>query len=43
MKPFVTMIHTDAIVRHCLMIPGDNANKIYHEVWNRERWAKEFA
>ena len=42
-RPYVTLIHTDSIVRHCLMIPADNCNKVYQEVWSRELWAKEFA
>jgi hypothetical protein len=41
-KPYVSLMDVDAIVRHCLMIPENDEGHGYHEVWEKERWAKEF-
>jgi hypothetical protein len=41
-KPYVLLMDVEAIVRHCLMIPENNDGHGYHEVWEKERWAKEF-
>lgn len=39
----INLVSVDAIVRHCLMIPVDGVDSIlYHEVYERERWANEF-
>jgi hypothetical protein len=41
-KPYVSLMDVGAIVRHCLMIPENKEGHGYHEVWEKERWAKEF-
>ena len=41
-KPYYALLDVDAIVRHCLMIPENNDNSAYHEIWTKDRWAKEF-
>jgi hypothetical protein len=41
-KPYVLLMDVEAIFRHCLMIPENkDAGHGYHEVWEKERWAKE--
>ena len=42
--PGVHLIDLDSIVRHCLIIPetNDESCNVFHEVWERERWADEF-
>jgi hypothetical protein len=41
-KVYVLLMDVEAIVRHCLMIPKNKDGHGYHEVWEKERWAKEF-
>jgi hypothetical protein len=41
-KPYVLLMDMEAIVGHCLMIPEKKDGHGYHEVWEKERWAKEF-
>ena len=41
-KPYILLMDVEAIVRHCLMIPENEEGHGYHEVWEKERWAKEF-
>jgi hypothetical protein len=36
------LVNVDCIVRHCLMIPIDDGQSRFMEIWNRERWADEF-
>ncbi len=40
--PSLVLVNVDCIVRHCLMIPIDDAQSCFMEIWNRERWADEF-
>jgi hypothetical protein len=41
-QPLITLVNVNAIVRHCLMVPENNDEHGYHEIWSRERWADEF-
>jgi hypothetical protein len=42
-KPYVLLMDgCGGIVRHCLMIPENKDGHGYHEVWEKERGAKEF-
>jgi hypothetical protein len=41
-KPYVLLMDVEVIVQHCLMIPENKDGNGYHEVWEKERWAKEF-
>ena len=41
-KPMISLVSVDAIVRHCLMIPENNELNGFHEIWSRERWGDEF-
>jgi hypothetical protein len=41
-KPLITLVNVDAIVRNCLMIPENDDLNGFHEVWSRERWADQF-
>jgi hypothetical protein len=40
--PSLVLVNVDCIVRHCLMIPIDDGQSRFMEIWNRERWADEF-
>ena len=40
--PSLILVNVDCIVRHCLMIPIDDAQNHFMEIWHRERWADEF-
>ena len=42
-KPVVLFIDVNAIVRHWCMIPENDQAHGFHEIWERERWAKEFS
>jgi hypothetical protein len=41
-RPYIQLIDTESIVRHCLMIPENDENCGFHEIWDKERWAEEF-
>jgi hypothetical protein len=41
-KPYVLLMDVEAIVRNCLMILENKDGHGYHEVWEKERWAKAF-
>ena len=41
-QPSLVLVNVDCIVRHCLMIPTDEAQSCFQEIWHRERWADEF-
>jgi hypothetical protein len=41
-RPCIMLIDVNAIVRHCLMLPENNEAHGYHEIWEKDRWAKEF-
>jgi hypothetical protein len=41
-RPYITLIDVNAIVRHCCMLPENKEANGYHEIWEKERWAKEF-
>jgi hypothetical protein len=36
------LVDVNAIVRHCLMLPENKEAHGYHEIWEKDRWAKEF-
>jgi hypothetical protein len=36
------LIDVNAIVRHCCMLPKNKEANGYHEIWEKDRWAKEF-
>ena len=38
----ICLVDVDAIVRHCLMVPHDESESIYHEIWCQELWGKAF-
>ena len=40
--PYYALLDVDAIVRHVLMIPENNLEHAFHEIWDRDRWANEF-
>jgi hypothetical protein len=41
-RPYVTLIDVNAIVRRCCMLPENKEANGYHEIWEKDRWAKEF-
>ena len=38
----ISLVDVNAIVRHCLMVPDDESQSSYHEIWCRELWGNEF-
>jgi hypothetical protein len=40
-KPSLVLVNVDCIVRHCLMLPMNQEQSCYQEMWHRERWADE--
>ena len=38
----IELVDTNAIVRHCLMVPNDDNESSYHEIWSRELWGDQF-
>ena len=41
-QPYVNLVSVDSIVCHCMMIPENDELNGYHEIWDRELWAKSF-
>jgi hypothetical protein len=41
-RRWVTSIGVQSIVRHVLMIPENDKEEGFHEIWGRERWADAF-
>ena len=41
-RPCIMLVDVNAIVRHCLMLPENKEAHGYHEIWEKDRWAKEF-
>ena len=40
--PSLVLVNVDCIVWHCLMIPIDEEQACFMEMWHRKRWADEF-
>ena len=38
----ISLVDVNAIVRHCLMVPHDESQSTYHEIWCQELWGNEF-
>ncbi len=38
----IELVDTNAIVRHCLMVPNDENQSSYHEIWSQELWGDQF-
>jgi hypothetical protein len=38
----IELVDTNAIVRHCLMVPNDDKESSYHEIWSQELWGDQF-
>ena len=38
----IELVDTNAIVRHCLMVPNDDNGSSYHEIWSQELWGDQF-
>ncbi len=38
----IELVDTNAIVRHCLMVPNDDNESSYHEIWSQELWGDQF-
>jgi hypothetical protein len=41
-RPMVVLLDVNAIVRHCCMVPETSEAHEYHEIWDKDRWAREF-
>ena len=41
-NPLCMILDLNAVVRHCLMIPENDQNRTFHEVWERDKWATAF-
>lgn len=41
-RPMVLLLDVNAIVRHCCMVPENSEAHGYHEIWDKDRWAREF-
>ena len=39
----IEIVDVNSIVRHCLMIPTDDSQATYNEIWSRELWSNEFS
>jgi hypothetical protein len=40
--PNIELVDTNAIVRHCLMVPDNVIQSSYHEIWSQELWGDQF-
>ena len=40
--PNIQLVDPNAIVRHCLMVPHEDSQSSYHEIWSQELWGNEF-
>ena len=38
----IQLVDPNAIVRHCLMVPHEESQSSYHEIWSQELWGNEF-
>ena len=41
-SPNIQLVDVNAIVRHCLMVPNEESQSSYHEIWSQELWGNEF-
>ena len=37
------VVDVSTLVRHCLMVPFDDTESEYHEIWSQDLWADAFA
>jgi hypothetical protein len=38
----IELVDTNVMVHHCLMVPNDDNESSYHEIWSQELWGGQF-
>ena len=41
-RPFICHIDVEAIISHVLMIPSNEKEETYHQIWDKNFWGNEF-